>query len=72
MDGGQDATQTEDQQQEQGDATQPLTGQYAQTHEPEPVGANEWRKALEAKDAQIAELQGKVSAATKTAEAQRR
>lgn len=70
MDGEQDATQTEGKQQEQGDATQPQAGQDAQAHEPEAVGsADDWRKALAAKDAQIAELQGKVTAAAKTAEA---
>lgn len=70
MDGEQDATQTEGQQQEQqGDPTKPQAGQDAQAHEQEAVGADEWRKALAAKDAQIAELQGKVTAAAKTAEA---
>lgn len=70
MDGEQDATQTEVRQQEQqGDTPQPQEGQDAPAHEPEAVGADEWRKALAAKDAQIAELQGKVTAAAKTAEA---
>lgn len=70
MDGEQDATQTKGQQQEQqGDPTKPQAGQDAQAHEQEAVGADEWRRALEAKDAQIAELQGKVTAAAKTAEA---
>lgn len=70
MDGEQDATQTEGRQQEQqGDTPQPQENQDAQAHQPETVGANEWRKALAAKDAQIAELQGKVAEAAKTAEA---
>ena len=70
MDGEQDATQTEGQQQEQqGGQAQQEAGQDAPAHEPEAVGADEWRKALAAKDAQIAELQGKVTAAAKTAEA---
>ena len=70
MDGEQDATQTEGQQQEQqGNAPQPQEGQDAPAHEPEAVGTDEWRKALKAKDAQIVELQGKVTAAAKTAEA---
>lgn len=70
IDGEQDATQTKGQQQEQqGDPTKPQAGQDAQAHEQEEVGADEWRKTLEAKDAQIAELQGKVTAAAKTAEA---
>ena len=70
MDGEQDATQTEGQQQERrGNASQPQGGQDAPAHEPEAVGADEWRKALEAKDAQIAGFQGKVTAAAKTAEA---
>jgi chromosome segregation ATPase len=71
MDGGQDATQTEGQQQEQqGGQAQQEAGQDAKTNQPEAVGsAAEWRKALAAKDAQIAELQGKVTAAAKTAEA---
>ena len=68
MDGEQDATQTEGRQQEQqGDTPQPQENQDAQAHQPETVGANEWRKALAAKDAQIAELQGKVAKAAKTA-----
>lgn len=69
-DGEQDATQKEGRQQEQQDDTpQPQEGEDAKTHGPQKVGsANEWRKALEAKDAQIAELQGKVSAATMTVE----
>lgn len=70
MDGEQDATQTKGQQQEQqGDPTKPQESQDAQAHQPETVGADEWRKALAAKDAQIAELQGKVAAAAKSAEA---
>lgn len=70
MDGGQDGTQTEGQQQEQqGDPTKSQAGEDAQAHEQEAVGADEWRKALEAKDAQVAELQSKVTAAAKTAEA---
>lgn len=70
MDGEQDATQTEGQQQERrGNASQPQGDQDAPAHEPEAVGADEWRKALEAKDAQIAGFQGKVTAAAKTAEA---
>lgn len=69
MDGEQDATQTEGQQQEQGDATQLQEGQDVKANQPQAVGADEWRKALAAKDAQIAELQGKVTAAAKTAEA---
>jgi hypothetical protein len=71
MDGEQDATQTEGQRQEQqGNATQQETGKDAKANQPEAVGnADEWRKALEAKDVQIAELQGKVTAAAKTAEA---
>ena len=70
MDGEQDATQTKGQQQEQqGDPTKPQAGQDAQAHEQEALGAKDYEKALAAKDAQIAELQGKVSAAAKTAEA---
>ena len=72
MDGEQDATQTEGQQQEQqelGGAPQPQMGQDAQAHEPKAVGAKDYEKALAAKDAQIAELEGKVTAAAKTAEA---
>ena len=71
MDGEQDATQTEGQRQEQqGNATQQETGKDAKANQPEAVGnADEWRKALEAKDAQVVELQGKVSAAAKTTEA---
>lgn len=72
MDGEQDATQTEGQQQEQqelGGVPQPQMGQDAQAHEPKAVGAKDYEKALAAKDAQIAELQGKVTAAAKTAEA---
>lgn len=69
MDGEQDATQTEGQQQELGGAPQSQMGQDAQAHEPEAVGAKDYEKALAAKDAQIAELQGKMTAAAKTAEA---
>jgi hypothetical protein len=70
MDGEKDATQTEGRQQEQqSDTPQPQESQDAQAHQQETVGADEWRKALAAKDAQIAELQGKVTAAAKTAEA---
>lgn len=70
MDGEQDAMQTEGQQQEQqGDATKPQEGQDAQAHEPEVVGTQDYEKALAAKDAQIAKLRDKVTAAAKTAEA---
>ena len=70
MGGEQDATQTEGQQQaQQGGQAQQKAGQDAQAHEPEAVGAKDYEKALAAKDAQIAELQGKVTAAAKTAEA---
>ncbi len=72
MDGEQDATQTEVRQQEQqelGGALQSQAGEDAQAHKQEALGADEWHKALAAKDAQIAELQGKVTAAAKTAEA---
>lgn len=63
----QDATQKDGQQQD--DTPQPQEGEDAKAHGPQKVGrANEWRKALEAKDAQIAELQGKVSAAAMAVE----
>jgi hypothetical protein len=70
MDGEQDATQAAGQRQEQqGGQAQQEAGQDAQAHVPEAVAAEDYEKVLAAKDAQIAELQGKVTAAAKTAEA---
>lgn len=61
---GQEATQgAQDQAQQQGQEQQETQQGQSQ------VEAPDYEKALTAKDAQIAELQGKVTAAAKTAEA---
>lgn len=68
MDGDENGAKAQGEQQAQQEA-EPKEGQDGQAHEQEVTGAVDWEAALKAKDAQIAELEGRIADAAKSAEA---